>query len=232
MRAVETEGATIDEAIERALETLALDRDKVEIEIIENATRGMLGFGGKPARVRATVRAALAPAEGAQVSPETPSPDTSAALEAAEMVLEEILAQLGVEDPVDVSTADDGSHRLSIAGDGAGIVIGRHGQTLDAIDYLVNRVASHKAGTLVRVVVDVEGYRERRQEALEVSARRAAQTVRETGRSMMLDPMSPRDRRIVHLALTGEAGVTTRSQGEGSYRRVVIAPAGSDRERS
>jgi spoIIIJ-associated protein len=220
MRSVETEGATIDEAIAKALELLHIERDRVDVEILENSTRGLLGFGGTNARVRATVRA---------VSQETATPAASLgpALEAAEMVLEEILAQLGVESPVEASTAEDGSHWFSIAGEGAGIVIGRHGQTLDAIDYLLNRVASHRAGGLVRIVLDVEGYRERRQEALEDEARRAAAEVRQSGRPVTLEPMSPRDRRIVHVALTDEKGVTTHSQGEGSFRRVVISPAES-----
>ncbi len=118
-----------------------------------------------------------------------------------------------------------------IVGEGAGIVIGRYGQTLDAVEYLLNRIASHETEAPVRIAIDVEGYRERRQESLEHTARRAAEKARHTGRPVTLNPMSPRDRRIVHVALSDERGVTTRSQGEGSYRRVVVVPTASERSR-
>jgi YidC/Oxa1 family membrane protein insertase len=120
---------------------------------------------------------------------------------------------------------DDGTWLFTIEGDGAGIVIGRHGQTLDAIEYLMSRIASHEAGNPVRISLDVEGYRERRQESLEQTARRAADKARGTGRPVALSPMSPRDRRVVHGALSEERGVTTRSQGEVGFRRVVGVPS-------
>lgn len=229
MRSVETEGASIDEAIARALELLRIERERVDVEILENATRGVLGFGGKSARIRATVRAPLAPGDvPGDVSRETssPVPAPPEAAEAAEAVLEEILARMGVESPVETSTSEDGVLCFALSGKDAGLVIGRHGQTLDAIEYLLGRVASHRAGALVRVMLDVEGYRERRRESLEESARRAAEKVRQSGRPLMLDPMSPRDRRTIHVALSDEPGVTTHSQGEGGYRHVVITPAG------
>jgi spoIIIJ-associated protein len=121
----------------------------------------------------------------------------------------------------------EGGCRFVIPGEGAGIVIGRHGQTLDAIEYLLNRLATQRSGMLAKIEVDAEGYRERRQEALEQMARRAADNVRQTGRRITLNPMSARDRRIVHVALSEERGVTTQSQGEGSFRRVVVVPASS-----
>jgi spoIIIJ-associated protein len=141
--------------------------------------------------------------------------------------LEEILARLGVDPPGPPENGEDGTWRFSVPGDGAGIVIGRHGQTLDAIEYVVNRIASHESGALVRIALDVQGYRERRQESLEQTARRAADKVRKTGRPVTLNPMSPRDRRIVHLALGDERDVTSRSQGEGGFRRVVVVPTRS-----
>ncbi len=239
MRSVETEGGTIDEAIARALELLHIERDRVDVEILGNSTRGVLGFGGKPARIRATVRnpltSASAPDEGprAGVSQETtaaPRPvssaDTAKSVETARRALEVVLRELGVAAPAAAVPGEDGSWRFTIEGDGAGIVIGRHGQTLDAIEYVVSRIASHEAGDPVRISLDVEGYRERRQESLEQTARRAADKARGTGRPVALSPMSPRDRRVVHVALSEERGVTTRSQGEGGFRRVVIVPTG------
>jgi spoIIIJ-associated protein len=241
MRSVETEGTSIDEAIARALELLHIERDRVDVDILENSSRGILGFGGKPARIRATVRNPLLGAPSATVEPvsqeTTPtSPSDDAAVEAsiatAKAAFQEILRHLGVESQIDVRRSDDG-WRFGITGEGAGIVIGRHGQTLDAIEHLVNRIASHRSGVLSKIAVDTEGYRERRQEALEETARRAADKARHTGRPVTLNPMSARDRRIIHVALTDEHGVMTRSQGEGSYRRVVVVPAGaSGRPRS
>jgi spoIIIJ-associated protein len=244
MRSVETEGGTIDEAIARALELLHIERERVDVEILENSSRGLLGFGGKPARIRATVRNPLAsrtPSEGPPVSAvstapavsrETPAiattpmdPATAAdSVATAGRALEVVLRELGVAPPPSAVPAEDGTWRFVIEGDGAGIVIGRHGQTLDAIEYLMSRIASHQAGNPVRIALDVEGYRERRQESLEQTARRAADKARATGRPVTLSPMSPRDRRIVHVALSDEHGVTTRSQGEGGFRRVVVVP--------
>jgi spoIIIJ-associated protein len=232
MRSVETEGATIDEAIDRALELLREGRDKVEVEILTSAARGLLGFGGTKARIRATVRSPLFSAEpGTQhVSRETaPAPVAPERLEgavaAARQTLEEILRQLGIHDSVDVRGPTDGAWSFQITGTEAGIVIGRHGQTLDALEYLLNRIASHASESALRIELDVEGYRQRRQEVLEQTAKRAAFKVRETGRPVVLNPMSPRDRRIVHIALGEFHDVSTRSEGEGALRHVVVVPA-------
>src|SRR4051812_26231515 len=145
MRSVETEGTTIDDAIGRALELLHIERDKVDVEIIENAARGLLGFGGKKARIRATVRSPLASESAGRedtVSQETeqPMPASSQAapidddaIEAARRTLVEILERLGVESTIEVERQDDVVCTFRLPGASAGIVIGRHGQTLDAI---------------------------------------------------------------------------------------------------
>lgn len=240
MRSVETEGATIDEAIDRALEMLQVSRERVEVEILENSMRGLLGFGGRKARVRATVRRPLTVGgdtpvgdEDENVSGETDVPtnaDSSAepagSFQAAREVLSAILDALEVEARLDFGT-QSGVPTVSISGSDTGIVIGRHGQTLDAIEYMVNRIAVRRTGAMHRICVDVEGYRDRRQESLEQTALRLAEKVRQTGRPAVLNPMRPRDRRIVHLALSGERGIKTRSEGEGELRRVVILPIGA-----
>ena len=228
MRSVETDGTTIDEAIARALELLHVERDRIEVEILENSTRGVLGFGGKRARVRATVRAPLFAAGDVSretASAETPTAGTSS-VDGARKVFGEILTHLGVAPRFEVDgPGADGIVVFRLAGEVAGIVIGRHGQTLDAIEYLLNRVASQRGGAgAPRISLDVEGYRERRQESLEQTARRAALKAKQTGRPVTLNPMSARDRRIVHLALGDDRDVTTRSQGDGSYRRVIVMP--------
>lgn len=227
MRSVEAEGGTIDEAIEQALSLLHIERDKVEIEILESSSRGLLGFGGKKARVRATVRNPLSvssPEIAEPVSRETAAPTGDVDVSRTKAAFVEILNALGLEPHFETLHSDEGWRFVLDSAD-SGLVIGRHGQTLDAIEYLLNRIASHGDRSSERVSIDVEGYRERRQESVEIAARQAAAKARQTGRPVTLPPMSPRDRRTVHLALSEERGVTTQSQGEGSFRRVIVAPA-------
>src|SRR2546428_4206229 len=262
MKSIETEGDTIDEAIERALNALQVGRDRVEIEILADASRGLFGFGGKKARVRATVRPPLSTLGAERLiatdSRETVSSSTSArearsdgsgrlgasrttpALPAAEAVtspagrfharakavLEGILAHLTAGCAVEARTGDEpGTFVLEVKGDSSGLVIGRRGQTLDALEYLVNRiVARSEDAPASRIMVDVEGYRERRREYLNELARRLAEKAKQTGRSVTLNPMSPRDRRVVHLALQNDTSVATRSQGQGYYRKMLIIP--------
>lgn len=293
MKSVESEGNTIDEAIDNALRLLRLERDAVEIEILENATKGVLGFGTKKAKVRARERASVdavlsaatsetssakverqpepkaaaaperaparerAPApERSQVqerrAPERPSaprvsqetkedsrpprpPLRPASHEVAEDladILDEIFEYMDVDVEVDVATDPAGEATvLRVTGPDGGIVIGRRGQTLDALEHIMNRIAMREtAAEPTRVRVDVEGYRERRQESLEQLARRLADEARETGRVVTLNPMSPRDRRVIHLALQNDEHVTTWSQGEGQFRRLLIGPR-DDRRR-
>jgi spoIIIJ-associated protein len=269
MRSIETEGDSIDLAIEKALQTLQLGRDQVEVEILADATKGLFGFGGKKARVRATVRPPLTTRlqstevgsasndSRATTAPRTSSPGTDSQgtgaatsppsrtgrdAEAAatvsdafvgrcKAVLEELINHLGISCSVTARHGEDGSLLLDVSGDAQGLLIGRRGQTLDAIEYIVNRIAARgdepSAG---RIVIDVERYRERRRDHLTTLAERLAGKVRQTGRPVTLNPMSPRDRRIVHLALQEDASVATRSQGDGHFRKILIVPADQSRK--
>jgi spoIIIJ-associated protein len=317
MRSVEVEGDSIDHAIQRALAELGVERDRAAIEILNDASRGILGFGGRRARVRASVRAPLsaftAADEQASVSretsrqpsavanppeprgeasrpseprrevnpqperrrdhrqeprPATPAPsrvsrettmatpglatniarpardaataggstapaivpDAGELASRARALLEELLTHLGVRCEVAAGPgAPDVSITLSIRGESTALLIGKHGQTLDAIEHVLNRMLFRDPGTPARVEVDVEGYRERRRESLVAMARRMADKVRQTGRPATMDLMNPRDRRVVHVALKEEAGVTSRSQGEGFLRKIVVLPAGRSR---
>ena len=266
MRSIETDGDSIDLAIEKALQTLQVARDQVEVEILADATKGLFGFGGKKARIRATVRPPLAArlqsAEAdpgrndsrATTVPRTSSPRTDsqetrpansspvgadrepravvtgnvsdAFVARCKSVLEQLITHLGVSCSVGARPGQDGSVLLDVSGDAQGLLIGRRGQTLDAIEYIVNRIAAREdEPTTGRIVIDVEQYRERRRDHLTTLAARLAGKVRQTGRPVTLNPMSPRDRRIVHLALQQDASVTTRSQGEGHFRKILIVPA-------
>jgi spoIIIJ-associated protein len=268
MRSIESEGDSIDEAIDKALRALEVDRDRAEIEILTDATRGLFGFGGKKARVRATVRAPISaaavvgqrraapeeaqervpretgsqqevparqpgadrqPKDGAEASrrdeASAPSAET---IERSVAVLQGILTRLGVPAGIVVRPAEPGVLVLEAKGDGSGLLIGRRGQTLDALEYLVNRIIARDtegAGAGGRIVLDVEGYRERRGQYLAALAQRLAEKAKASGRVVTLNPMSPRDRRIVHVTLQADATVVTRSQGEGYLRRVLIVPA-------
>jgi spoIIIJ-associated protein len=286
MESVEAEGHTIDEAIERALQRLGVSREKVDIEIVSNASRGLFGLGGRPAKVRATLRRPLefaanaagpsprpperptAPpipvardaadlrAEGTTPqrrrehrqrppdttrrpieSPRAPSPTTAApaplneaSIDRARAVLAEIVRLTGSEASVEVAREVD-DVRLLITGDASGLLIGRRGQTLDALEYVLHRIMAHDDEVGVRLLVDAENYRLRRREALEQLARRTAERARRSGKPLTLSPMSPRDRRIVHLTLQNDPTLTTRSAGNGFYRKVVIVPAGARRGR-
>jgi spoIIIJ-associated protein len=216
MRSVEAEGGSIDEAIANALQMLRVAREQVEIEILANASRGVLGFGGKPARVRATVRESLSHvvSRGAREM-------------RAQEILAEILRHMGADCTVERRPdPEPGTIALAVQGSDSGLVIGRHGQTLDALEYMLNRIVAHSENGAPRVVIDVEQYRERRRAALEQMARRLAAKAKQTGRTVALDPLSPRDRRVVHLALQSDPAVVTRSQGDGHFRSLLIIPQG------
>ena len=246
MRSIEAEGNSIDEAIERALTTLKVARDRVEVEIVSNATRGLFGLGGRKARIRATVREsptsrltdqAAAPA-APTVSRETVSRETDAdqgtiVTDRPRGILHDLLGLVGVECDVESRDGDEpGSVVLKVTGPGSGLIIGRRGQTLDAIEYFLNRALTQASSVPTRVTIDVEGYRERRQESIEQLVARLSEKARKTGHVVTLNPMSPRDRRVVHLALRDVQGIVTRSQGDGHYRRVLIIPEGRTRGRA
>lgn len=261
MRSVEAEGSSIDEAIAKALKALNVERDRVQIEIMSSATRGFLGFGGRKARVRATVRAPLttgiggagaepegerdhaantssaamsqggrAPQPGAKPDPVQEGVAGGAAAERAHAVVSEILRLMGVDGEVSLRADSCGAGvRVEISGKASGLVIGRGGQTLDALEYLVNRILARGGeGCAARVSLDAERYRERHRQALRELAARMAERARRRRRPVTLGPMSPRDRREVHLALQDEPGLTTRSQGQGYYRKLVVVPAAGE----
>ena len=147
-----------------------------------------------------------------------------AAIERGCSVLAEIVRLTGSEGGVEAAHDADGV-RLVISGDPSGVLIGRRGQTLDALEYVVNRIIAREDESHGRLIVDLEDYRQRRRQALEALARRVAERARRRGKPVTLNPMSPRDRRIVHLALQGDPTLSTRSAGSGFYRKIVIFPA-------
>jgi spoIIIJ-associated protein len=147
--------------------------------------------------------------------------------EVARQFVEDVVQCMGLEATVD-AVERDGGYRVEVHGPEVGVLIGRQGSTLRALQYLVTLATARRVGEHVRVSLDAEGYRARREEALRESARQWAQRVRETGQECVLDPMSAMDRRIVHTALADEPGICTYSEGEEPERCVVISPRDSE----
>lgn len=202
-RSVEKKGRTVEEAVGLALAELGVQREDVVIEILEEGNKGFLGLlGSRAAVVRVSTKESKA--------------------EAAVRVVREIAEAMELKVAIDVSE-DEEYIFVNVRGDEGSRLIGRHGQTLDALQYLVNLASSRGRDEKARVVVDVEGYRRRREDTLRRLANRLADRVKRTGESITLEPMSPHERRVIHLALQNHSFVTTHSEGEEPYRKVVIS---------
>lgn len=213
---VEASGKTVEDAIESGLAELGLERHEVTLEVLSKGRPGLFGIGGEQARVR------LAP-----VSFEMPEGDD---VTFAQETLETLLRLMKVDAASTVrapETPGDGVGRtkavLDIHGDDLGLLIGRRGSTMAALQYLVNLIAGRRFKEAGPFQVDVEGYRRRREEWLRELAFRMAERVRATGRSITLEPMPANERRIVHLALAKDPTVGTASVGEGESRKVAIS---------
>jgi len=233
MDSVEAEGSSIDAAIDSALRMLGTTRDRVEVEILSNAARGLFGIGSRKARIRATLRK---PIDADIAAPEpvparaAPAAGSTRAVQHAREVLQDIVNHMGVEATVTASEDDD-QISLELTGDTSGILIGRRGQMLDALEYVVNRIVSRDDAGSARISVDSQQYRLRRRESLEELARRMGMQAKRKGKAVTLNPMSPRDRRIVHLVLQDDTALVTKSSGKGYFRKLIIIPAGAVRPR-
>ena len=201
---------TVEEAIELALKELDADRDEAEVEVLSRGKSGFLGIGAELARVRVTK-----------------IPQGGSAASVASEAVNRILQAAGVSVTRTLRAANDpdvGGPIIDLTGDDSGLLIGRRGQTLQSLQFLVNLIVRNKLGEDVRVVLDVEHYRQRRETSLRDVAVKVAARVVQSGRSIPLEPMSPADRRVVHTALTDYDGVTTESVGVGDNRKVTIIP--------
>jgi spoIIIJ-associated protein len=225
-RSVEVSGRTVDEAIGKALEELGADLDQVETEVLSQGSRGILGLGAEQARVRVTlVEAPGYPTEEAAEESWEAREEVS---KVAVAVLGDLLRHMGIQATVVArAPSDDRSMPvvLDVQGDDLGILIGRQGDTLRDLQYITRLIASRKLQRWVNVVVDVAGYKKRRERVLTELAERMAERVIADGRPLSLEPMPAHERRIVHIALRDHEQVTTESTGEGQRRKVVISPA-------
>jgi len=231
METYEFEGKTTEDAIQNAARKLNLPVEELSIDVIEPGSAGIFGLvGGRKAKIKVTLRT---PSElGEQEEEEEQEPGQSKGesqeddVKFAKRTLEEILALIPVEATIAVSRGGDGRINLRIQGDRSGLLIGRKGNTLDALQFLVNKIVSKALGKKVDVVIDSENYRRRREDSLTQLALKMGDKVKGIKKPLTTNPMNPHDRRLVHLALKEDEQLETRSRGEGLMKRVVIIPKG------
>ena len=228
MTTVEKTGKTVEEATQAALQELDAELAQVTVEVIEEPSKGFLGLiGGKPAKVRVTLKPEPVKEETPSVSkqvteekPEAPAGDQAVAV--AKDFLQAIFLNMKLKVMIEKMSHPDGA-LLNLRGEDLGILIGKHGQTLDALQYLVNLAANKDADNRMRIVLDVEDYRKRRAATLTQLALRLADKVKRRGEKVVLEPMSPHERKIIHMALQTDTRINTYSEGDEPFRKVVIA---------
>ncbi|MGE5403499.1 MAG: RNA-binding cell elongation regulator Jag/EloR [Candidatus Saccharibacteria bacterium] len=203
MKVVEKKGKSVDEATKAALEELGVSLDDVSVEIIEEPSKGLLGIGKKMAVVKVTLK---------------DRPDAK-----ARETLEDLLQAMKIDYKIDRVDYEEGTVRINITGRDMGLLIGRKGDTLNALQFLLGLMVNRNAEDRVRVVLDVEDYRLRREESLVSLAEKLSERVKKTQRSVIMRPMSPQERRIVHTALQGDPQIVTYSQGDEPNRKVIIS---------
>lgn len=204
MKVIEMTGKTVDEALKHALDELKLTKDKVDVEIIDEGSKGLFNLiGAKPAKIKVTTK-----------------PD---ALDEAKTFLFNVLNSMNIEANIDIKEEND-IIRINLSGAKMGLVIGYRGETLDSLQYLVSLVVNkNHENPYKRVVLDAENYRHKREETLIRVAQKTAYKVKKSGRPYKLEPMNPYERRVIHSALQEYTDINTYSEGEEPFRRIVIS---------
>tara|TARA_B100001123_G_scaffold61438_2_gene67036 strand:- start:832 stop:1482 length:651 start_codon:yes stop_codon:yes gene_type:complete len=209
METLEVTGRSVEEAIEIALERLGADRDQVEIDVVNPGKGGILGFGAEPALIRVSLNAS-----------------SSNLTAIAQLTVETLIRNMNADASIRVnpaeSTDDRESVQVEISGEDSGLLIGNRGETLKAIQFISSLLIRNKSEG--RVFIDVEGYRDRRNASIKALASKVAQRVISTGKAITLEPMTPNERRVVHMTLSENTSVETESTGGGNDRRVTISP--------
>lgn len=243
MSTIETTGKTIEDAVRSGLVRLGRMKDEVDIEVLEEPKSGFFGFGSKPAKVRITEKEGVpvVPAMESQpeeaektAAPEAAEPAVPETAEAAEEAftaeeaaakakafLQEVLKNMGIDVVIEKMIKSD-KVLLHLHGKNLGILIGKHGQTLDALQYLTNLTTNQGETTRHFIMLDVENYRHRREETLKQLAIRLANRVKKSGDRVVLEPMNGYERKIIHVTLQNDPQVRTESEGQDPYRHVVI----------
>lgn len=200
---VEKKGKNVDEALKAALEELKCERDQVEIEVVDEGSKGFMGLGAKPCVIRVSM----------SISPEI----------GVRKVLEDLLNHMQLDYEIERVEVNEGTVRINIVGQDMGLLIGRKGETLNAVQFLVGLIVNNKSEDRVRVVLDVEDYRKKREESLEALAVRLSDKVKKTRKNVVLRPMNSTERRIVHTTLQNDPEIATYSVGAEPSRKVIIS---------
>lgn len=239
MNKVTTTGKTIDEAIQVALKRFNASIDQVTYKVLEEPSKGFFGLiGVRGAKVEVTLKEevieepkeipVIVPEEVPVVSEELVEVrpgrvlSSQEAVEEAQNFLLTVLKTMGLDAGVEKSSRE-GNVLFNISGEGLGLIIGRRGQTLDSLQYIVNTVANRYAEKRIRIILDAENYRSKRKETLEQLADRISLQVKRSGKPVRLEPMNPAERKIIHTYLQGKKGVATFSEGTEPHRRIVIS---------
>lgn len=236
IKSIEKSGKTEDAAIAAALEELGLSRDDVQVEIVERAKSGFLGIGASPAVVKVSYEAPDEPAPQAPAAPvKAAAPKAEAPVPTADLsgmdadhaavykFLSGLMEHMGVPAVITMTDKEDGGINVDLSGKGMGAVIGRRGETLDAIQHLTNYAVNRGRDERLHISVDAEAYRAKREEALVRLAEKMAAKAIKYKRSMALEPMNSYERHVIHAALQDYEGVTTSSIGTEPNRRVVVS---------
>ncbi len=203
---IEVSAKTLSEAITEACQKLGVTSDKLDYQVIEEGSAGFLGIGSKPAIIKAAVKIE-------EVSIE----------EIARNFLNDVFTAMDMKVDIDIKYDEEEKVMdVDLSGEEMGILIGKRGQTLDSIQYLLSLVVNRETEDYMRVKVDTEDYRQRRKETLENLAKNIAYKVKKTRRPVSLEPMNPYERRIIHSALQNDKYISTHSEGEDPFRRVVV----------
>ena len=209
MNVLEVEGKTIDDATKKALTELGIkDTSKVKIEVIDEGKSGIFGFGvSRQAKIRIYYN----------------ENDTDI-INSTKDILMNILKKMEIE--ITIKDVKEGSNRIymEIESMQSGLIIGKQGKTLEAIQFLLNLIVSNKTGNDKKIILDIESYREKREKALRRLSKEIAHKVIRTGKPCTLEPMNPFERRLIHLSLQNDSRVSTKSEGEGIYRKVKVSP--------
>ena len=206
MEFMEFTAKTVNDAITEACEKLVVPSERLEYEVIEEGSSGFLGIGSKAAKIRARIKEE-------EISVEQKAKD----------FLKDVFSSMNYAVTIETKYDEvENTLDIDLSGDEMGILIGKRGQTLDSLQYLVSLVVNKNTSDYIRVKVDTENYRQRRKETLENLAKNISYKVKRTKRSVSLEPMNPYERRIIHSALQNDKYVTTHSEGEEPYRRVVV----------
>ncbi|MCX6344039.1 MAG: Jag N-terminal domain-containing protein [Armatimonadetes bacterium] len=241
MKVIEASGRTLEEAVQAAARELGVSVDGVEYEIVEEGAKRFLGLGQIPTTIKAHVKEGYVP--GSEPAPaqiisedlddvhiediveeEPIAANGDAFVDSALKIVGDIVKAMGIDAKVELKSADPEEINMDIVGADVAILIGRQGQTLDALQYLVGLIMNRGNESRRRVILDAQHYRARHQEMIEQKAQEYADAVRAEGKEAVLEPQSARDRRIVHMSLADDLDVYTYSEGMGDDRHVVISP--------